>query len=245
MQKHPIPSKAPARPWANALRAAFPHTIPIMTGFLFLGMTYGIFMKASGFPFWYPMLMSATVFAGSAEFVMVTLLQQTFHPLQVFCMILLINARHLFYGISMLDRYRGMGFKKLYLIFGLCDETFSVAYTAQISENVHRGWFYFFITLLNQSYWVMGATLGGLFGTLIRFNTEGIEFVMTAMFVVIFLNYWMKEKKHVSAVLGIAASAICLMIFGPEQFLLPSMLLITAALALYRPIAQKEERDAA
>lgn len=176
---------------------------------------------------------------------MVTLLQQAFHPLQVFCMILLINARHLFYGISMLDRYRGMGFKKLYLIFGLCDETFSVAYTAQISENVHRGWFYFFITLLNQSYWVMGATLGGLFGTLIRFNTEGIGFVMTAMFVVIFLNYWMKEKKHVSAVLGIAASAICLMIFGPEQFLLPSMLLITAALALYRPIAQKEERDAA
>ena len=207
----------------SAFQAAFPHTIPIFAGFWFLGMTYGIYMNVSGFGFWYPMLMSLTIFAGSVEFVTVNLLLGAFDPLQALAMTLMINARHLFYGISMLDKYRGHGLKDLYLIFGMCDESFSINYTADIPEGVDQGWFMFFVTLLNHFYWVFGATLGGIFGSLIHFNTEGIEFVMTAMFVVIFLEQWMKEKNHVSALVGVGISLLCLTAFGADDFIIPAM----------------------
>ena len=181
----------------KALKAAFPHTIPIMTGFLFLGASYGIYMNVSGFEFWYPMITSMLIFAGSVEFVTVNLLLGAFNPLQAFLLALMINARHIFYGISMLDKYRGTGLKKFYLIYGMCDESFSVNYTAEIPEDVDKGWFMFFVNLLNQIYWVAGATIGGILGGVIAFNTNGIEFVMTAMFVVIFLEQWLKEKNHI------------------------------------------------
>lgn len=218
----------------DALKAAFPHTIPIFAGFWFLGMTYGIFMNVSGFSFWYPMLMSLTIFAGSMEFVTVDLLLGAFHPLQAFAMTLMVNARHLFYGISMLGKYRGNGAKDLYLIYGMCDESFSINYTAKIPENVDRGWFMFFVTLLNQFYWFSGSTLGGIFGSLVHFNTEGLDFVMTAMFVVIFMEQWMKEKNHTSALAGIGISLLCLIIFGADSFMIPSMLAILAVLTLLR-----------
>ncbi len=218
----------------SAFRAAFPHTIPIFAGFWFLGLTYGIYMNVSGFDFWYPMLMSLTIFAGSMEFVTVDLLLGAFAPLQAFLMTLLINARHLFYGLSMLDRYRGTGMKKLYLIFGMCDESFSINYTAQIPPGVDRGWFYFFVPLLTQFYWVFGATLGGLFGSLLRLNTEGLSFVMAAMFTVIFLEQWLKEKNHVSAVAGLTATLLCRIVFGAESFLLPAMGVILCVLTLLR-----------
>ena len=164
----------------KAFLCAFPHTIPIFAGFWFLGMTYGIYMNVSGFSFWYPMVMSLTIFAGSIEFVAVNMLLGAFNPLQALAMTLMINARHLFYGISMLDRFRGMGWKKIYLIFGMCDETFSINYTAEVPPDVDRGWFMFFVTLLNHFYWFFGATLGGIFGGLIHFSTEGLDFVVTA-----------------------------------------------------------------
>ena len=123
----------------QAFKAVFPNTIPIMAGFLFLGMTYGIYMNVSGFSFWYPMLMSLTIFAGSMEFVATDMLLGAFHPVQAFAMALMINARHLFYGISMLEKYRNTGWKKPFLIFGMCDETFSVNYTAKVPEGVDRG----------------------------------------------------------------------------------------------------------
>ncbi len=223
----------------QALRAAFPYTIPIFAGFWFLGLTYGIYMNVSGFSFWYPMFMSMTIFAGSVEFVAVNLLLGAFDPLQAFAMAFIINARHLFYGISMLDRFKGLGWKKLYLIFGMCDESFSINYTAEIPDGVDRGWFYFFVTLLNQIYWVLGATLGGIFGSFIRFNTEGLEFVMTAMFVVIFLEQWNKEKNHTASLLGLILSAFCLILFGADGFLIPSMLAILGVLTLLRGHLQK------
>ena len=227
--------------FSRALKCAFPHTIPIFAGFCFLGMTYGIYMKVSGFAFWYPMLMSLVIYGGSLEFVAVSMLLAPYAPMQAFLMTLMIQARHLFYGIAMLDKFRGMGWKKPYLIFGMCDETFSINCTAEIPEDVDRGWFYFFVTLLNQIYWVLGATAGGLVGGLIRFNTEGLDFVMTAMFVVIFLEQWRKEKRHDSAAVGMAASVVCLGIFGAENFLIPTMVCILAVLtALRRPLEQKE-----
>lgn len=223
----------------RAAKAAFPHTIPIFASFWFLGLTYGIYMNVSGFSFLYPMLMSLTIFAGSIEFVTVNMLLGAFNPLQAFAMTLMINARHLFYGISMLDKFKGMGWKKFYLIFGMCDESFSINYTAEIPADVDRGWFMFFVTLFNHFYWFSGSTLGGIFGSLIHFNTEGLEFVMTAMFVVIFMEQWMKEKKHTSALLGLGLSLLCLTAFGVERFLIPAMAAILIALTLLRGIIEK------
>ena len=230
----------------KAFLAAFPNTIPILAGFLFLGMTYGIYMNVSGFSFWYPCLMSLTIFAGSVEFVAVNLLLGAFHPIQALAMTLMLNARHLFYGISMVDRFRGMGLKKIYLIFGMCDETFSINYTAQIPPDVDRGWFMFFVTLLNHLYWFAGATLGGIFGSFITFSTEGLDFVMTAMFVVIFLEQWLKEDRHESSLLGIGLSVLGLAAFGSDGFLIPAMLSILAVLTLLKkPLAQAEGGAAA
>lgn len=226
----------------KAFTCAFPYTIPIFAGFWFLGLTYGIYMNVSGFSFWYPMLMSLTIFGGSLEFVAVSMLLAPFAPVQVFIMTLMIQARHLFYGISMLDKFKGMGWKKPYLIFGMCDETFSINYTANIPADVDRGWFYFFVTLLNHFYWFSGATIGGLVGNLLKFNTEGLDFVMTAMFVVIFMEQWLKEKRHISEWVGLAASVVCLLIFGADNFLIPTMICILIALtALRKPLAQETE----
>lgn len=224
----------------KAFKAAFPFTIPIFAGFWFLGLTYGIYMNVNGFSFWYPMLMSLTIFAGSIEFVTVNLLLGAFDPIQALVMTLMINARHLFYGISMLDKFKGLGWKKIYLIFGMCDETFSINYTAEIPDGVDRGWFMFFVTLLNHFYWVLGATLGGVFGSLLTFNTEGLEFVMTAMFVVIFLEQWLKDKSHVSALVGLGISLLCLIAFGAEDFIILSMLAILGVLTLLRRPIEKE-----
>ena len=225
----------------RALFCAFPYTIPIFAGFWFLGMTYGIYMNVSGFSFWYPMLMSLTIFAGSVEFVAVNLLLGAFNPLQALAMTLMINARHLFYGISMLDKFRGVGLKKIYLIFGMSDESFSINYTADIPQDVDKGWFMFFVTLLNHIYWFSGATLGGIFGSFIHFNTEGLDFVMTAMFVVIFMEQWLKEKRHTSALVGIGISLLCLLTFGADHFIIPSMLAILGVLTLIRNPLERGE----
>lgn len=218
----------------KAFKAAFPYTIPIFAGFWFLGLTYGIYMNVSGFSFWYPMFMSLTIFAGSIEFVTVNMLLSAFNPFQALVLTLMINARHLFYGISMLDKYKGTGWKKFYLIFGMCDESFSINYTAQIPEDVDKGWFMFFVTLLNHFYWFFGATLGGIFGSLIHFNTEGLDFVMTAMFVVIFMEQWLKEKNHISSLMGIVVSVLCLVAFGADRFIIPAMVVMFALLTFGR-----------
>lgn len=223
----------------KAFRSAFPYTIPIFAGFWFLGLTYGIYMNVSGFSFWYPMLTSLTIFAGSVEFVAVNMLMGAFNPAQALAMTLMINARHLFYGISMLDKYKGTGWKKFYLIFGMCDESFSINYTAEIPEDVDRGWFMFFVTLLNHFYWFSGAALGGIFGSLIHFNTDGLEFVMTAMFVVIFMEQWLKDRRHTSALLGLGLSAFCLVAFGADHFIIPAMAAILAALTFLRKWMEK------
>lgn len=223
----------------RALRVAFPNTIPIMTGFFFLGVSYGITMSIKGFAFWYPTVMALTIFGGSLEFVAVEMLLAAFDPLQALIMALMIQARHLFYGIAMLDKYKGLGWKRIYLIFGLCDETFSINCTARIPEEVDKGWVYFWVTLLNQSYWVIAATVGGLLGNVLPFNTKGLDFVMTAMFVVIFMEQWFKEKKHYTALVGGVSALACLLIFGADSFMIPTMLSILIMLTLFRRPIEK------
>lgn len=224
----------------KALKAAFPYTIPIFAGFWFIGLTYGIYMNVLGFSFWYPLIMSCTIFAGSLEFVAANLMLSTFHPLQILLITLMIQARHLFYGISMLDKYKNKGIKKWYLIFGMCDETFSINYTANIPKEVDEGWFFFWVTALNHFYWVSGATLGAILGSLIQFNTTGLDFVMTAMFVVIFLEQWLNEKKHYTALIGICCSIICLLLFQADNFMIPTMITILCILTVFRKLIEKE-----
>lgn len=220
-----------------ALKAAFPHTLPIMAGFLFLGFTYGLYMHSLGFGFLYPTLMALFIYGGSLEFVAASMLLSGFAPVQTLVIALIIQARHLFYGLAMLDKYKNMGRKKFYLIFGLCDETFSVNSSAEIPEGVDKGLFMFFVTLLNQLYWVVSAALGGLFGSVISLDLEGMDFVMTAMFTVIFLDQLLKEKQHYSSAIGVICTAVCLLIFGRDSFMIPSMLCILVLLtALRRPI---------
>ncbi len=223
----------------KALKAAFPHTIPILAGFCFLGLAYGIYMNVSGFSFWYPMFMSLIIFGGSLEFVAVTLLLSPFAPVQTLMLAIMIQARHLFYGISMLDKFKGLGWKKVYLIFGMCDETFSINYTAEIPKDVDRGWFMFFVTLLNQFYWVSSATIGGLVGSLLSFDTTGLEFVMTAMFVVIFMEQWLKEKKHYTALIGLVSTLICRLGFGADNFMIPTMICMVVGLTLFQKPIEK------
>ena len=224
----------------KAFQAALPHTIPIAVGFLFLGMSYGFLMRSKGFSVWYPMFMSLFIFAGSMEFVTVNLLLSAFQPVYGFLLALMVNARHLFYGISMLDQYRNVGWKKFYLIYGMCDESFTVNCSVTPLPEVDRGWFMFFVTLLNQVYWVGGATFGALLGYVIRFETKGIEFVMTALFVVMFLNQWEESKDHRFALTGLGCSLFCLLVFGSGGFILPAMILIILCFTLSK---KKDERE--
>lgn len=210
----------------KAFKAALPYTLPICVGFLFLGMSYGFLMRSKGFSFIYPMLMSFFIFAGSMEFVTVNLLLSAFNPAHALLLALMVNARHLFYGISMLEKYKNTGFKKLYLIYGMCDESFTINCTVLPSPDVDKGWFMFFVTMLNQIYWVSGATLGALLGYVIHFDVTGIEFVMTALFVVMFIDQWNEMDSHSSALIGVSCSLLCLLVLGSEQFLIPAMSLI-------------------
>lgn len=229
----------------TAFKAAFPHTIPIMAGFLFLGCSYGILMSSRGFSFLFPMLTSALVFAGSLEFTLANILIGAFDPLEAFFLAIVINARHIFYGISMLDRYKGLGKKKLYLIFALCDETFSINYSVDPPVGVDEGWFRFYVSLLDQSYWILGATLGGIFGTLIPSGIVGIDFAMTAMFVVILLEQILGGVKNIPSVLiGVGFSLLSLLIFGASDFIIPAMLMIFLAITLLKsPIERLHGRE--
>ena len=206
----------------KAFKAAFPYTIPIGIGFLFLGMSYGFMMQSKGFSVWYPFFMSMFIFAGSMEFVTSNLLLSVFSPVAAFFLALMVNARHLFY-----------------LIFGMCDESFTVNCTVTPPDDVDRGWFMFFVNLLNQIYWVAAATAGALLGYVIHFDTTGIEFVMTALFVVMFLNQWEETKDHRPALVGLICSVICLLVFGSSNFIVPAMAFIIICFTAERKISKK------
>ncbi|WP_101614711.1 AzlC family ABC transporter permease [Bifidobacterium margollesii] len=222
----------------KALRAAFPLTVPIAAGFLFLGCSYGLLMHAKGFAFLYPVCMAYFIFAGSMEFVTVNLLLSAFNPVAAFMLALMVNARHLFYGLSMLGRFRNLGWKKPYLIFAMCDESFAINSSARIPEDVDRGWFMLFVSLLNRWYWIAGTALGWLVGGLLPFSTKGIEFVLTALFLVIFLDQWMDRdgmRRRAPGMIGVLASLGCLIVFGSERFMIPSMVLMIVLFVMLRP----------
>ncbi|MCL2342996.1 MAG: AzlC family ABC transporter permease [Firmicutes bacterium] len=221
----------PHNPIASAFLAAFPLTLPVMAGYFFLGLAYGVLMSAAKVnPLW-TFLSSLLVFAGSLQYVALSFFAASFNPLFVLLMALMVNVRHLFYGLSLLDRIHGAGKYKPYIVFALTDESFSLLSSAEPPEGADRGAFLFFVCLLDQCYWVISSMLGALFGALVKFNTSGLDFALTALFVVLFLNRVTDKKNRVSAVIGVACSVACLLIFGPADFILPSMAAMLAVFA--------------
>jgi 4-azaleucine resistance transporter AzlC len=209
-----------------AFLAALPYTVPVLTGYIVLGAAYGILMDSKGFSLFWILLASIFVYAGSMQFVTVALLAVGFDPLGAFLMTLAVNARHLFYGVSMLDQYRGTGRMKPYLIYALTDESFSIVCSAKPPMGVEPKWFYFFISLLDHFYWVAGSFIGGILGGMIAFNTKGIDFVLTALFVVILIDQWNSTTKHLPAIIGIISAILCRFLFGPSDFIIPAMISI-------------------
>lgn len=224
----------------RALRAAFLDTVPVMTGYLFLGFGFGILLHQNGYGALWSAAMSLFVYAGSMQYVAVSLLRSGAGLLTAAMTAFVVNARHLFYGISMVDAYKGAGKKKPYLIFSLTDETYSLVSKNQFPEGISRHGYCFLVSVLNQSYWVAGSILGSLAGSLIPINYEGIDFVLTALFVTIFVEQWLSVKDHRPALIGAGTTAACLIVFGPDVFLIPSMIFIAVLLALL-PKAKKED----
>ncbi|WP_367566508.1 AzlC family ABC transporter permease [Lacrimispora sp.] len=227
-----------------ALRYAFPKTVPVMAGYLVLGTAYGILMNVNGYGIWWAVLISIFVYAGSLQYLGITFFAAAVNPWYAFFMSLMLNARHLFYGLSMLDRYKDGGKLKPYLIFALTDETFSVLCNEEVPEGINKYHVYFFASLLDHLYWVTGAFIGSLAGGLIRFDTAGMDFALTALFVVIFVDQWKSGQGHKAALAGVGASALCVAVFGQSVFIVPAMILIlTIITAWYFKEKREEERS--
>lgn len=218
----------------KALKAAFPHTIPVITGFVFLGIAYGVLMGTNGYSAIWAFLMSLIAYCGSMQFVAINLLVVAFNPGQAFIMAIMVNARHLFYGLSMLDKYKGTGKLKFFLIYWLCDETFSINCSTEPPRGVDRGWFYFFVSFINYMTWGLSSLVGGLIGNMITFDTKGIDFALTALFVVIFLNGWKEKKNRIPSLIGMGCSVVSIILFGTENFIIPAMILVLAVLTIGR-----------
>ena len=224
----------------NAVRTAFLDTIPVMTGYVFLGFGFGILLHQSGYgPLW-SLAMSLFIYAGSMQYMTISLLTSGAGLLTAALTTLVVNARHLFYGISMVDAYKGAGKKKPYLIFALTDETYSLVSKDQVPEGMNRHSYCFLVSLFDQIYWVAGSLLGSLAGSLLPINYEGIEFVLTALFVTIFVEQWLSTKNHLPAIIGVVSTVICLLLFGRDVFLIPSMVVIAVLLTVTQKTGRRE-----
>ena len=218
---------------------AFRDSLPIMAGYLALGIGYGVLLQSKGYSFWWAILMSVTMFAGSGQYAGVDFMASGASLLSTAFMTLIINCRHFFYGVSLLKKYRGTGLAKPYLIFGLTDETYSITATTTLESGVDPKKYYLFLTALNHSYWITGCVLGAVLGMFLPFPSTGIDFAMTALFIVILTEQWLSNKEHLSARLGVATTAVCLIVFGAEYFIIPALLLISAELMLLRKRLEK------
>ena len=227
----------------NAVRAAFLDTIPVLTGYVFLGFGFGILLHQSGYGVIWAAAMSLFIYAGSMQYVAVSLLSSGAGLLTAAMTAFLVNARHLFYGISMVDAYKGAGKKKPYMIFALTDETYSLVSQDQAPEGTDRHTYCFLVSLFDQIYWVSGSILGSLAGSLLPINYEGIEFVLTALFVTIFVEQWLSVRDHRPAITGVASTLLCLLLFGRDVFLIPSMVLIAVLLTISRKTGKEAPHD--
>lgn len=224
----------------NVFKSAFPLTVPVFAGYLVLGIGFGILLSAKGYNFLWALVMSITIFGGSAQYVAVDLLGAGASLISTALLTFMVNARYLFYGISMIEKYKHIGKIKPYLIFGLTDETYSLVCTSEPPEGVDRAKFFFCITILDHLYWIAGSVIGAIAGSALNFNTTGVDFAMTALFVVIFIDQWISNKNHIPAIIGVVGATVCLLIFGADNFLIPSMIVISIMLLVMRKPLEKE-----
>ena len=224
----------------NLIKTAFIKSLPVMAGYVVLAIGFGILMKEAGYGLFWSFLMSFTIYAGSMQYVAVSLLSSGASLISAALTTLMVNARHLFYGVSMIDKYKDAGKKKPYLIFALTDETYSLLCEDDYPEGEDKHWYSFFVSLFNQCYWVIGSIIGSIIGSLITFNTAGIDFSMTALFVTVFVEQWLTTKNHLPAIAGLFCSITCLIIFGPDSFLIPTMISITIVLSLCKNVMDNE-----
>lgn len=225
----------------KALLEAFPHTIPILTSYIFLGAAYGIIMNSKGYGLIWSLLMSLFVYAGSVQYVAVAFLTSAFNPIYALFLTLMVNARYLFYGLCMINKLNDTGRLKPFIIYWLSDETFSIICAAEPKEGINKGYFMFFIALLNYTYWALGTAIGSLLGNMMSFNTKGLDFALTALFVVIFISQWKSQRNHSPAIIGVLSSIICVLIFGQNNFIIPSMIIILISLTIMRNKIEGDE----
>ena len=223
---------------------AFKQSVPIMAGYIVLGMGFGVLLESKGYGVLWAIAMSMFIYAGSMQYVAINLITGGASLIATALMTLMVNARHLFYGISMLDKYKNTGKYKPYLIFALTDETYSLVCSGKIPEGVDRNKYYFLVSLFDQVYWVIGSVIGSVVGSVLNFNTVGIDFSMTALFLVVFVEQWKSTKDHASAITGVAVSVVCLLILGAGNFVIPSMSNITVILLLMRKFRKDSEKAA-
>ncbi len=220
-------------------KPAFIVSIPVLTGYLCLGFGFGVMLASKGYGIFEAFVMCLTIFSGSMQYVAVGLLASGAPLFTVAITTLLVNERYLFYGISMLEKFKNIGLRKYYMIFGLTDETYSILCSENPAVPLHlRKDYYLLVTMLNHSYWITGGVLGATVGSLVKFNSEGIDFVLTALFITVFIEQWFSTKNHNPAIIGVLVSVICLLIFGGEYFLIPTMIIIVALLCIEK---DKEE----
>lgn len=227
--------------YKKAFRRAFPYTIPVLTGYLFIGIAFGVMYAEKGYSFLWAILMSVMVYAGSGQYLAVNFFVPGFSFLQVIFLTFMVNVRHVFYGISLLERFNKVGMKRWYMIFALTDETYSLLCTTNVPEDVDENKFLFAISVMDHFYWVLGSAIGAIAGTVLPINSEGIDFAMTALFVVIFIEQWMEKKNRIPELIGVAVAIVALIIFGASSFVLPAMLAIVALLFVGRKKLDKEE----
>lgn len=227
------------------IKTALPYTIPVCMGYIFLGIAFGILMVSKGFHPGWAILMSVIIYAGSMQFVTINLLSGPFAPLTAALVTLMVNARHIFYGLSMLDHFKVCDKLKPYMIFSLTDETYSILCSVDPPEGIDKKWFMFFVSLFDHFYWITGSAIGALAGSLIKFDTTGIDFAMTALFIVIFVEQWESTKNHIPAIFGVVLTALCLLIFGQDWFIIASMVFILLYLTGHRKMIEKRMGDKA
>jgi 4-azaleucine resistance transporter AzlC len=229
--------------YKKAFRRAFPYTIPVLTGYLFIGIAFGVMYAEKGYSFLWAILMSVMVYAGSGQYLAVNFFVPGISFVQVIFLTFMVNVRHIFYGISLLEKFNKMGIKRWYMIFGLTDETYSLLCTTNVPKDVDENKFLFAISVMDHSYWVLGSAIGAIAGTVLPINSEGIDFAMTALFVVIFIEQWMDRKNRIPEIIGVIVAIVALILFGASNFVLPAMLAIVALLFVGRKKLDKEEES--
>ena len=218
----------------KTLRIALPYTFPVFMGYIFMGIAFGVLLSSKGYAFYWSTLMGIFIYAGSMQFVAIGLLTSPINLLAAAFLTLTVNARHLFYGLSLLEKFKIFGTKKIYMIFSLTDETYSLLCSITPPKQILPADFYFSVALLNHLYWVLGCTIGGILGTLVTFNSQGIDFSMTALFIVIFIEQWEQTDKHLPAIAGIIVTPIAIILFGMNNFIIFSMLALVFILLFFR-----------